>query len=228
MVKVKAGVVAGSVPVLAALALILLPFISYIAWAIEHLLINPGMACDPTGPSTVLDFIGVQSGYVILGIVIAFVGFPVFNECVKNLRREAQDHALLLDELRSHDVNGLGMPVDGDGLTNRELVYGINAIHASQGSSPIREKLLCFECGSTISPGQNQRYHAACPDCYYMRRGAIAYARAAGLIGMATLLALAAVMVATAWIWFGVIGLGAIALCTIAWGHYLRESKPRV
>ncbi len=228
MSKVKVSVVAGSVPIIAALALILLPFISYITWAVEQVLISPGIPRDPAGPSTVFDFIGIQSGYMILGIVLAFVAFPIFNECVKNMKREAMDHALLIDELRSHDINGTVLVGNGDRLSNRELVYRINVIHATQGINAIREKLLCFECGSFISARQNEQFYASCPNCYYMKKGAAAYARAAGLISIAVLLALLSIVTLTAWIWWPVIGLGLVALCTIAWGHYLRESKARL
>nr|MDO8118109.1 hypothetical protein [Candidatus Sigynarchaeota archaeon] len=65
MTKVKIYVLAGSMPIIAALALILLPFISYIAWTVQ-VLMNPGAPLDPAGPSTVFDFLGNQSGFMIL------------------------------------------------------------------------------------------------------------------------------------------------------------------
>nr|MDO8083960.1 hypothetical protein [Candidatus Sigynarchaeum springense] len=227
LTKVKIGVLAGSVPIIAALALILLPFISYIAWTVE-MLMSPGVPLDPAGPSTVFDFLGNQSGYMILGIILAFVAFPVFNECIKNAKQEAQEHTLLLEELRSHDINSTELAVNLDHLTNRDLIYRINCLHASGVVNVLRENLLCFECGSPITARQNQQFHASCPDCHYLKKGAIAYARAAGLIGIAVLLATLAIVIATAWIWWIVLGVSLLALCLISWGHYLRETKARV
>ncbi len=226
--KVKLGVVAGSMPVIAALALILLPFISYIAWACDQILLSPGIPRDPAGPSTVFDFIGIHAGYMILGIVLSFVAFPVFSECVKSMKREAQDHATLLDELRSHDIPGTAPNEDDERLSIREMVYRINKIYTSQSIAGKVGRLLCFKCGSSISPRHNQDFHGSCADCHYKSRGAVAYLRGAGFIAVAVFLALLAIITATAWIWWAVLSLGLIALATIAFGRYLRESKPRV
>jgi hypothetical protein len=226
--KMKIGVVAGSMPVIAALALVLLPFISYIAWACGQLLLNPGIPRDPAGPSTVFDFIGINAGYMILGIVLSFVAFPIFSECIKNMKREAQDHALLIDELRSHDIASTASTESYDQLPNRELVYRINNAHASHSITGTWGKLLCFKCGSSITARQNLDFHGSCADCHYKSKGAIDYGRGAGFIAVAVLLAMLAITTATAWIWWIVLGLGLLAFATITWGHYLRESKARV
>jgi hypothetical protein len=228
MSKEKIGVVAGSVPVIAALALVLLPFISYLAWAIDQLLLSPGIPRDPSGPSTVLDFIGVNAGYMILGIVLAFVAFPAFAECVKNMKLEAQDHALLVDELRSHDVIVQASGDAYDQLSNKELVYRINNIHAGKQVAGICGNLLCFKCGSAISARQNQQFHGSCADCHYMGNGLAAYLKGLALIAIAVLLAALALVTATYWIWWAILCLGLLAFAFIAWGHYLRESKARV
>jgi hypothetical protein len=224
----KIGVVAGSMPVIAALAFILFPFISYVAWAYDQLLLNPGIPRDPAGPSTVFDFIGIDAGYMILGIILAFVAFPVLSECVKNMKREVQDHAFLLDELHSHEICGTASTENDDQLSIRELVYRINKIYASESITGRVGKLLCFKCGSSISARHNLDFHGSCADCHYKSKGVIAYLRGTGFIAIAVLLALLAITTATAWIWWIVLGLGLLALATIAYGHYLRESKARV
>jgi hypothetical protein len=228
LIKEKFGVVAGSVPVIAALALILLPFILYIAWAFNQLLLSPGVPRDPAGPSTVLDFIGINAGYMILGIVLSFVAFPAFTECVKNMKREAQDHALLVDELHSHNLKAPAVADGVDTLSNRELIYRINTIHASQTLSGISGKLLCFKCGSTISARHNLDFHGSCADCHYMSKGLVTYLKGIGFTCIAVLIAILAISTATPWIWWIVLGLGLLAFATIAWGHYLRESKSRL
>jgi hypothetical protein len=228
LTKEKIGVVAGGAPVIAALALILFPFISYIAWACDQLLLNPGIHRDPAGPSTVFDFIGIHAGYMILGIILAFVAFPAFNECIKNMKREVQDHALLLAELRSHDINGTSSTENDDRLSIRELVFRINKIYAPQSITGRGGKLLCFRCGSSISARHNLDFHGSCADCHYRSKGVVAYMRGAGFIAIAVLLALLAITTTTAWIWWVVLGLGMLAFATIAFGHYLRESKARV
>ncbi|MEX2681049.1 MAG: hypothetical protein Q6373_005580 [Candidatus Sigynarchaeota archaeon] len=225
--KVKISVLAGCVPIIAALVLILLPFISYLAWVVQ-VLVFPGIPRDPTGPSTVLDFLGSQSGYMFVGIILAFIGFPVFNECIKNMKREAQDHAFLLEELRALDITGTVLAGNVEKLNNRDLVYHINCFHASAIMNATQEDLLCFECGAPITARQNQQFHASCPDCHYLKKGAIAYLKAAGLTCMAILIGLLAIVIGIAWIWWIVLAFGMLALGTFAWGHYLRASKPRV
>jgi hypothetical protein len=228
LTKEKIGVVAGIMPVIAALALILLPFILYIAWALNQLLLNPGIPRDPAGPSTVLDFIGINAGYMILGIVMSFVAFPVFSECIKNMKREAQDHALLADELRSHNLKAPAVTDDVDQLSNRELIFRINKIHASNTFSGVSGKLLCFKCGSSISARHNIDFHGSCADCHYMSKGLVTYMKGTGFIAITAFLAILAIMTATSWIWWAALSSGLLAFATLAWGHYLRESKARV
>ncbi len=226
--KMKLRVVAGSMPIIAALVFVLLPFISYVAWACNQLLLSPGIQRDTTGPSTVFDFIGTYAGYMILGIIMSFVAFPIFSECIKNMKREIQDHACLLDELRSHDIPGTASKEIYDQLSIRELIFRINKIYASQSSMGRIGKLVCFKCGAPISAKHNLDYHGSCADCHYKSKGVVAYLRGAGFIAITVLIAMLAITTATAWIWWAVLGLGLLALATIAYGHYLRESKARV
>ncbi|NMC07175.1 MAG: hypothetical protein GYA24_18305 [Candidatus Lokiarchaeota archaeon] len=232
MIKEKIGVVAGSMPVIAALALISLPFISYLAWAIDQVMLDPAIPRAAAGPSTILDFIGTNAGYMVLGIVLSFMAFPVLAGCIKHLHVEMQDHALLLEELHACDA-ARGVVCEDDRLASRrELVFRINGIHASQARIGMGigrcGDLNCFACGKIISARENMQFHASCTGCYYMAKGAAAYAKGACLASVAVLLAVVSMMTGIHWAWWGVLGLGMAALARIAWGRYLRKDKPRI
>ena len=227
-IKDSVLVAAGLAPVLAGLFLIISPLISYLGWAIGELLANPSVPRNYDGPSTVFDFIGLHGVHVVIGIVLSFIGFPMFNGALKHVKQEADEHDFLAKQLVTLDSSGQLDAVLVGRLSIRELVYKINKLLVASARQDASDKLICYKCLHPISSAQNEKFMGSCASCYYNRKGIRAYARAAGLFflsGALIFLAIVSWSAILAWL-----SLGSATLATgfLAWGRYLRGEKARI
>jgi len=218
-------VTAGLMPVLAGFLMITSPLISYLAWALGQLVLSPSMPRDYQGPATVLDFIALQSGYMILGVVLAFIGFPAFSEALKVAKHDADEHDFLVKRLLWLSAPNQASMDSVNVLSTRELVYQINKL---LGEHPARDhfgEISCFKCGTAISSSQNEKYAGSCPRCHYHGVGIKAYGKAMAVFTVAILILLCsffAMASILAWI-----ALVATLIASIFWanGHYMIHRK---
>ena len=221
-------VAGGLVPVLAGLLLIISPLVSYLGWAFGELLAGPSAPRNYGGPSTVLDFIGLQGVHVVLGIVLAFIGFPAFNGALKHAKQESNEHDFLAKWLVMLDSTGQLDAVLVARLSNRELVYKINKVLLASPQQDAAGKVICYKCIRPISSTQNEKFTGSCASCYYTAKGIRAFAKAACLYVLSgALIVLAIVSWATVPAW---LSLASATLATgfLAWGRYLRDEKARI
>ncbi len=217
----------GGACALGGLVMALIPLLHYVFWATSVLYGFVQVDCGMDCPATVGEFISAHAGTFTTGIIALVGGFILVGKGIKLNVKFHEERNELINRLQLYSTGGLNIIKVGT-FSKRDLVYHINKALFKTASHGQDQFPTCVACGLSISDQQNEKYHAICAKCHFIKKGTIQYARGILFMIAASSSLVISLMFMSAPALVVAAGICILGLVLVGHGHYLVHEKPKI